>query len=123
MPQSVKFLVSKHNSHQQSPQTRLGFLVLLGGLMFIFEYVCTFLLIIYCVQLSFSNPASQLEIYAFSLFWLILQGSRDNPATQEVELTTAPSTDNPTHWGQQVHILHYQTYYHRGFLPVIGLAS
>ncbi|KAJ8640572.1 hypothetical protein MRB53_017266 [Persea americana] len=36
------------------------------------------------------------------------RGSRDNPATQEVELTTAPSTDNPTHWGQQVFLFHPQ---------------
>ncbi|KAK9082821.1 hypothetical protein Scep_029292 [Stephania cephalantha] len=27
---------------------------------------------------------------------------RDSPATQEIELTTAPSVDNGTHWGQQV---------------------
>ncbi|XP_058112684.1 protein arginine N-methyltransferase PRMT10 [Magnolia sinica] len=33
------------------------------------------------------------------------RGSSSNPATQEVELTTAPSTDNPTHWGQQVFLL------------------
>eukprot|EP00262_Sarcandra_glabra_P019177 TRINITY_DN7139_c0_g1_i1.p1 TRINITY_DN7139_c0_g1~~TRINITY_DN7139_c0_g1_i1.p1 ORF type:complete len:380 (+),score=53.78 TRINITY_DN7139_c0_g1_i1:118-1257(+) len=33
------------------------------------------------------------------------RGSRDNPARNEVELSTAPSTDNPTHWGQQVFLL------------------
>ncbi|KAK9140351.1 hypothetical protein Scep_010032 [Stephania cephalantha] len=30
------------------------------------------------------------------------RGSRDSPTTQEIELTTAPSVDNGTHWGQQL---------------------
>lgn len=30
------------------------------------------------------------------------QGRRDDPAQQEIELTTMPSVDNGTHWGQQV---------------------
>ncbi|KAK9101919.1 hypothetical protein Sjap_019173 [Stephania japonica] len=34
------------------------------------------------------------------------RGSKDSPATQEIELTTAPSVDNGTHWGQQVFLLH-----------------
>ncbi|KAK9141640.1 hypothetical protein Syun_011040 [Stephania yunnanensis] len=34
------------------------------------------------------------------------RGSRDSPATQEIELTTAPSVDDGTHWGQQVFLLH-----------------
>ena len=33
---------------------------------------------------------------------LVLQGRKEDPAQQEVELTTAPSVDNGTHWGQQV---------------------
>lgn len=33
------------------------------------------------------------------------QGSPSSPAN-EVELTTAPSIDNSTHWGQQVFLLH-----------------
>ncbi|KAL0915321.1 hypothetical protein M5K25_015731 [Dendrobium thyrsiflorum] len=34
------------------------------------------------------------------------RGSMQNPVEQEVELTTAPSIDNSTHWGQQVFLLH-----------------
>ncbi|KAF8393258.1 hypothetical protein HHK36_021499 [Tetracentron sinense] len=34
------------------------------------------------------------------------RGSRENPARHEIELTTAPSIDNGTHWGQQVFLLH-----------------
>ncbi|XP_042493117.1 protein arginine N-methyltransferase PRMT10 [Macadamia integrifolia] len=34
------------------------------------------------------------------------RGNKDNPARREVELTTAPSLDNGTHWGQQVFLLH-----------------
>ncbi|PON56910.1 Protein arginine N-methyltransferase [Parasponia andersonii] len=34
------------------------------------------------------------------------RGRQEDPAQQEIELTTAPSTDNGTHWGQQVFLLH-----------------
>ncbi|KAM0944871.1 putative methyltransferase [Dioscorea sansibarensis] len=34
------------------------------------------------------------------------RGSLQNPAKNEVELTTAPSEDNLTHWGQQTFLLH-----------------
>ncbi|XP_050235475.1 protein arginine N-methyltransferase PRMT10 [Mercurialis annua] len=34
------------------------------------------------------------------------KGRGDDPAQQEIELTTAPSTDNGTHWGQQVFVVH-----------------
>ncbi|OAY31646.1 protein arginine N-methyltransferase PRMT10 [Manihot esculenta] len=34
------------------------------------------------------------------------RGRRDDPAQQEIELTTMPSVDNGTHWGQQVFLLH-----------------
>ncbi|KAI3771605.1 hypothetical protein L6452_02771 [Arctium lappa] len=34
------------------------------------------------------------------------KGSEENPAECEVELTTAPSQDDGTHWGQQVFLLH-----------------
>ncbi|XP_057968207.1 protein arginine N-methyltransferase PRMT10 [Malania oleifera] len=34
------------------------------------------------------------------------QGSLDNPAEKVIELTTAPSIDNGTHWGQQVFLFH-----------------
>ncbi|KAK8962752.1 Protein arginine N-methyltransferase PRMT10 [Platanthera guangdongensis] len=34
------------------------------------------------------------------------RGSIQNPVEQEVELTTAPSIDNSTHWGQQVFLVH-----------------
>ncbi|KAK4391647.1 protein arginine N-methyltransferase PRMT10 [Sesamum angolense] len=34
------------------------------------------------------------------------RGSNKNPAQHEIELTTAPSEDYGTHWGQQVFLLH-----------------
>ncbi|PSS20903.1 Protein arginine N-methyltransferase [Actinidia chinensis var. chinensis] len=34
------------------------------------------------------------------------RGSKENPAQHEIELTTAPSEDHGTHWGQQVFLLH-----------------
>ncbi|KAF5459121.1 hypothetical protein F2P56_023101 [Juglans regia] len=34
------------------------------------------------------------------------RGRKEDPAQQEIELTTAPSIDNGTHWGQQVFLLH-----------------
>lgn len=33
------------------------------------------------------------------------RGNQSNPAQHEIELSTAPSRDNPTHWGQQVFLL------------------
>ncbi|OVA00495.1 Protein arginine N-methyltransferase [Macleaya cordata] len=33
------------------------------------------------------------------------RGSKENPARHEIELTTAPSEENGTHWGQQVFLL------------------
>ncbi|CAM9001039.1 unnamed protein product [Rhodiola kirilowii] len=34
------------------------------------------------------------------------RGSKENPAQEDIELTTAPSVDQGTHWGQQVFVLH-----------------
>jgi len=34
------------------------------------------------------------------------RGRTEDPAQQEIELTTAPSTNNGTHWGQQVFLMH-----------------
>ncbi|GAV72845.1 PRMT5 domain-containing protein [Cephalotus follicularis] len=34
------------------------------------------------------------------------RGRREDPAAKEIELTTAPSIENSTHWGQQVFLLH-----------------
>ncbi|KAF6164542.1 hypothetical protein GIB67_025368 [Kingdonia uniflora] len=34
------------------------------------------------------------------------RGSKQSPARLEIELTTAPSENNGTHWGQQVFLLH-----------------
>jgi hypothetical protein len=35
------------------------------------------------------------------------QGSKQNPAAEEVELNTAPDENGGTHWGQQVGFLEY----------------
>ena len=45
------------------------------------------------------------------------QGRSDNPAQQEIELTTAPNIDCGTHWGQQVCITK-QTF---SAFPVVNL--
>uniref|UniRef100_A0A5B7AP66 Protein arginine N-methyltransferase PRMT10 n=1 Tax=Davidia involucrata TaxID=16924 RepID=A0A5B7AP66_DAVIN len=37
------------------------------------------------------------------------RGNTENPAQKEIELTTAPSEDYSTHWGQQVFLLHPPT--------------
>ncbi|EOY30965.1 Arginine methyltransferase 10 isoform 1 [Theobroma cacao] len=42
------------------------------------------------------------------------RGRREDPAQQEIELTTAPSTNNGTHWGQQVFLLHPPTHVDEG---------
>ncbi|KAL5836082.1 hypothetical protein ACOSQ4_015579 [Xanthoceras sorbifolium] len=34
------------------------------------------------------------------------RGSKEDPAQKEIELTTAPSIDNGTHWGQQVFLFY-----------------
>ena len=39
------------------------------------------------------------------------QGRSDNPAQQEIELTTAPSLDSSTHWGQQVCITEHRKFF------------
>jgi len=36
------------------------------------------------------------------MFVLTHQGRSEDPAEHEIELTTAPSVDYGTHWGQQV---------------------
>jgi protein arginine N-methyltransferase 1 len=36
----------------------------------------------------------------------LLQGSEENPADDPVKLPTAPDATGPTHWGQQVFMLH-----------------
>ncbi|GLJ35076.1 hypothetical protein SUGI_0705680 [Cryptomeria japonica] len=69
------------------------------------------------VQSDYTIPFT-LEQGRFSGFagWFDVhfQGSASSPATRVVELTTAPSTDNPTHWGQQVFLLNPPTRVSRG---------
>lgn len=61
------------------------------------------------VQASFSSSI-EVENTRLSGFggWFDVQfrGSKENPAQQEIELTTAPSIEDSTHWGQQVFLLH-----------------
>ena len=42
-----------------------------------------------------------MSLLLFSLVPLS-QGRGEDPAKNEIELTTAPSVQNSTHWGQQV---------------------
>jgi protein arginine N-methyltransferase 1 len=41
-----------------------------------------------------------------SVFDACVQGSDENPADDPVKLPTAPDATGPTHWGQQVFMLH-----------------
>lgn len=74
-------------------------LVLEAGLMFISEWV-SWILSIACCFLK----VPWLLIYCIFVV-LLFQGRSESPATSEVELSTAPSAENPTHWGQQVSIV------------------
>lgn len=61
------------------------------------------------VQASISSSISNEEtrLCGFSgWFDVHFQGSKVNPAEQVVELTTEPSENDSTHWGQQVFLLH-----------------
>lgn len=61
------------------------------------------------VHANFTAPIT-IEQGRFSGFagWFDVhfRGSPSSPASHEVELTTAPSIDSSTHWGQQVFLLH-----------------
>ncbi|KAL5976964.1 class I-like SAM-binding methyltransferase superfamily [Asimina triloba] len=56
------------------------------------------------IRATFSSPitAEKTRLCGFAgWFDVHFRGSSRNPVAQEVELTTAPSIDDPTHWGQQ----------------------
>ncbi|XP_052199865.1 protein arginine N-methyltransferase PRMT10 [Diospyros lotus] len=54
-----------------------------------------------------SISAKETKLCGFAgWFDVHFRGSKENPAEQEIELTTAPSEDYGTHWGQQVFLLH-----------------
>ncbi|KAL7134736.1 hypothetical protein ABFS83_11G045600 [Erythranthe nasuta] len=69
------------------------------------------------VEASISSSITQ-EIARLSGFggWFDVhfRGSDKNPAKKEIELTTAPSEDSGTHWGQQVFLLHPSSNVQRG---------
>eukprot|EP00882_Tetradesmus_deserticola_P026662 GHRQ01029430.1.p1 GENE.GHRQ01029430.1~~GHRQ01029430.1.p1 ORF type:complete len:489 (+),score=148.86 GHRQ01029430.1:167-1633(+) len=53
------------------------------------------------------NPLSLLTGHLMVLLGLLcLQGSGQNPADDPMKLSTAPDATGPTHWGQQVFMLH-----------------
>lgn len=56
-------------------------------------------------MLSINVDRTRLSGFA-GWFDVHFRGSVQNPATQDIELTTAPSTEDYTHWGQQVFMLH-----------------
>ncbi|RZC92003.1 hypothetical protein C5167_027892 [Papaver somniferum] len=61
------------------------------------------------VQASFSSLITEdrTRLCGFAgWFDVHFRGNKENPAKTEVELTTAPSMENGTHWGQQVFLLH-----------------
>ncbi|OWM65978.1 hypothetical protein CDL15_Pgr015403 [Punica granatum] len=61
-----------------------------------------------------SNISSSINVCGTRLngfggwFDVHFRGRREDPAHAEIELTTAPSVDGGTHWGQQVFLLHPQ---------------
>ncbi|XP_057507682.1 protein arginine N-methyltransferase PRMT10-like isoform X1 [Actinidia eriantha] len=58
-------------------------------------------------SISSSISAEETRLCGFAgWFDVHFRGSKENPAQQEIELTTAPSEDYSTHWGQQVFLLH-----------------
>uniref|UniRef100_A0A7N0ZTV5 Protein arginine N-methyltransferase PRMT10 n=1 Tax=Kalanchoe fedtschenkoi TaxID=63787 RepID=A0A7N0ZTV5_KALFE len=61
------------------------------------------------VRSNFSTKITEEDARLCALggwFDVHFRGSDQNPAQQEIELTTAPSVDQGTHWGQQVFLLH-----------------
>ncbi|GFS37441.1 protein arginine methyltransferase 10 [Actinidia rufa] len=58
-------------------------------------------------SISSSISAEETRFCGFAgWFDVHFRGSEENPAQQEIELTTAPSEDYSTHWGQQMFLLH-----------------
>ncbi|KAF7153551.1 hypothetical protein RHSIM_Rhsim01G0078300 [Rhododendron simsii] len=58
-------------------------------------------------SISSSISAEETRLCGFAgWFDVHFRGSKENPAQQEIELTTAPSENHGTHWGQQVFLLH-----------------
>ncbi|CAA6666362.1 unnamed protein product [Spirodela intermedia] len=58
-------------------------------------------------EFSSSVETDRTHISGFAgWFDVHFRGNAQNPARHEVELTTAPSVDDCTHWGQQVFLLH-----------------
>ena len=49
---------------------------------------------------------------------LVPKGSKENPAQQEIELTTAPSEDYSTHWGQQVRTINLENIFCVTFITI-----
>ncbi|XVE98277.1 hypothetical protein REPUB_Repub03eG0091700 [Reevesia pubescens] len=61
------------------------------------------------VTSTFSSAISmeQTRLCGFAgWFDVHFRGRVEDPAQQEIELTTAPSSNNGTHWGQQVFLMH-----------------
>ncbi|KAL3623998.1 Protein arginine N-methyltransferase prmt10 [Castilleja foliolosa] len=66
-------------------------------------------------SISLSITAENSRLCGFGgWFDVHFRGSNKNLAQQEVELTTAPSIDSGTHWGQQVFLLHPPQQVQRG---------
>eukprot|EP00897_Mesotaenium_endlicherianum_P007065 jgi/Mesen1/6387/ME000329S05556 len=62
-----------------------------------------------CIRSEFRMPmlpASSVVSGFAGWFDVQFKGSQENPADSPVELTTAPSVEDTTHWGQQVFLLH-----------------
>ncbi|XP_019432103.1 PREDICTED: protein arginine N-methyltransferase PRMT10-like [Lupinus angustifolius] len=64
---------------------------------------------------SLSITTDNMKLCGFGgWFDVHFRGRSEDPAEQEIELTTAPSVDYPTHWGQQVFLLHPPTHVGEG---------
>ncbi|VFQ63100.1 unnamed protein product [Cuscuta campestris] len=75
------------------------------------------------IRSSFSLPitAENPRLCGFGgWFDVHFKGRVDNPVKQEVELTTAPSKEFDTHWGQQVFLLHPPKHVTKGDTMIIN---
>ncbi|KAJ1387398.1 S-adenosyl-L-methionine-dependent methyltransferase [Sesbania bispinosa] len=66
-------------------------------------------------KFSLSITIENMKLCGFGgWFDVHFRGRNEDPAEHEIELTTAPSVDFGTHWGQQVFLLHPPTHVSKG---------
>lgn len=81
------FFVNNHGKHEAVWVWRVVWCSFSGKLLYV---------------VSFNGRRALNYNVSNSFLFFILKGRSEDPAEQEIELTTAPSVDYNTHWGQQV---------------------